>query len=122
LNLFSLLIFILLIYIVVTLRGNLMKSFVIAGAFVASCVVSSMAAAGCAKPAAKPEIPDAATVVTAQMVKANNDMKAYVKDVETYLGCAGLPRSEEKKELESLKQFAEDFNQVVRAFKARSAG
>lgn len=99
-----------------------MKSFVGAGVFVASCVVSSMAVAGCDKPAAKPEIPDAATVVTAQMVKANNDMKAYVKGVQDYLGCAGLPRSQEKQELDALKQFAEDFNQVVRAFKARSAG
>lgn len=99
-----------------------MKSFVIATTFCASVLVSSFAAAGCAKPAAKPEIPDAATVVTAQMVKANNDMKAYVKDMESYLGCAGLGRSDEKKELDDLKQFAEDFNQVVRAFKARSAG
>lgn len=99
-----------------------MKSFVVAGAFIASCVVSSMAAAACDKPAAKPEIPDAATVVTAQMVKANNDMKAYVKDMQTYLGCAGLSRSDEKKELDALQKFAEDFNAVVRAYKARSAG
>lgn len=99
-----------------------MKSFFVAVTFVASCLVSSFAAAACAKPAAKPAIPDAATVVTAQMVKANNDMKAYVKDMEAYLGCAGLPRSDEKKELDDLKQFAEDFNQVVRAFKAKSAG
>ena len=98
-----------------------MKSFVIAATFFASCLVSSFAAA-CAKPAAKPDIPDAATVVTAQMVKANNDMKAYVKDMETYLGCAGLPRSDEKKELDDLKKFADDFNQVVRAFKAKAAG
>ena len=98
-----------------------MKSFVVAVTFFASCLASSFSAA-CAKPAGKPDIPDAATVVTAQMVKANNDMKAYVKDMEAYLGCAGLPRSDEKKELDDLKQFAEDFNQVVRAFKARSAG
>ncbi|MDF3012563.1 MAG: hypothetical protein K0Q78_767 [Cellvibrio sp.] len=98
-----------------------MKSFVVAVTFFASCMVSSLATA-CAKPAAKPEIPDATTVVTAQMVKANNDMKAYVKGMEVYLGCAGLPRVDEKKELDDLKQFAEDFNQVVRAFKARSAG
>lgn len=99
-----------------------MKPFVIAATFFASCMASSFAAAACTKPAAKPEIPDVATVVTAQMVKANNDMKAYVKDMETYLVCAGLPRSDEKKELDDLKQFAEDFNQVVRAFKAKSAG
>jgi hypothetical protein len=56
------------------------------------------------------------------MVKANNDMKAYVKGMESYLVCAGLGRSDEKKELDDLKKFADDFNQVVRAFKARSAG
>lgn len=98
-----------------------MKSFVIAGTFIMSCVVSSMAAA-CTKPAAQPEIPDAATVVTAQMVKANNDVKAYVKEMETYIGCAGLSRSEEKKEIDALKKFAEEFNQVIRAYKARSTG
>ncbi|WP_323815968.1 hypothetical protein [Cellvibrio sp. NN19] len=99
-----------------------MKAFVVAGVFAASCVVSSLAAAGCDKPAAKPEIPDAATVVTAQMVKANNDVKAYVKAVQDYVGCAGLSRSEEKKEIDELQKFAEDFNVVVRAYKARSAG
>lgn len=95
-----------------------MKSFVFA---LAMSAVSTMAVA-CEKPAGKPEIPDAATVVTAQMVKANNDVKAYVKAVQDYVGCAGLSRSDEKKELDELQKFAEDFNVVVRAYKARSAG
>ncbi|WP_049629203.1 hypothetical protein [Cellvibrio sp. pealriver] len=98
-----------------------MKPFVLALTFCASSLVSTVAFA-CAKPAAKPEIPDAATVVTAQMVKANNDVKAYVKAVQDYVGCAGLSRAEEKKEMDELQKFAEDFNQVVRAYKARSAG
>lgn len=85
-------------------------------------VLTSNLAAACEKPASKPEIPDAATVVTAQMVKANNDMKAYVKSVQDYIGCAGLSRADEKKEIDDLKNFAEDFNQVVRAYKARAAG
>lgn len=95
-----------------------MKSFVCA---LALSAVSTMAVA-CEKPASQPEIPDAATVVTAQMVKANNDVKAYVKAVQDYVGCAGLSRSDEKKELDALQKFAEDFNVVVRAYKARSAG
>lgn len=74
----------------------------------------------CSKPDVKPAIPDAETVVTAQMVKANNDVKAYVKAVEDYLACAKLPRSQERKEVDDLKAFAEEFNVVVRAFKARS--
>ena len=96
-----------------------MKSVVVAVCLVASCMASSLVMA-CEKPAAKPEIPDVAKVATAQMVKANNDVKVYVKGVETYLGCAGLARSEEKKELDDLKRFAEDFNKVVREYKARS--
>jgi hypothetical protein len=97
-----------------------MKSLVVAVGFVASCMASSLVSA-CAKPESKPEIPDVATVVTAQMVKANNDMKAYVQGVQTYLGCAGLARSQEKKELDELKKLADEFNEVVRAFKAKSA-
>jgi hypothetical protein len=86
------------------------------------CAVLSFSAQSfaCDKPAAKPAIPDAETVVTAQMVKANNEVKAYVKAVEEYLGCSKLPRSKEKEEMDDLKQFADDFNVVVRAFKARS--
>lgn len=96
-----------------------MKSLVVVVGFVASCLASSLVLA-CEKPAAKPEIPDVASVATAQMVKANNDVKVYVQGVQTYLGCAGLSRGEEKREMDDLKQFAEDFNKVVREFKARS--
>lgn len=96
-----------------------MKSLVVAVGFIASCMASSLASA-CAKPDAKPEIPDIASVVTAQMVKANNEVKAYVQGVQTYIGCAGLARSQEKKEMDELKKFADEFNEVVRAFKAKS--
>jgi len=98
-----------------------MKKMIFALAIGSACVFSS-AAMACSKPDPKPEIPDADTVVTAQMVKANNDMKAYVKGVEDYLKCAKLSRGDEKREMDDLKKFAEDFNAVVRAFKARSAG
>jgi len=96
-----------------------MKSLVVVVCFVASCMASSLVMA-CVKPATKPEIPDVTSVATAQMVKANNDVKVYVQGVQTYLGCARLARNEEKKELDDLKQFAEDFNKVVREYKARS--
>lgn len=84
-----------------------------------SALVLSAQTFACDKPAAKPAIPDANTVVTAQMVKANNEVKAYVKAVQDYIGCAKLSRSEEEQEIENLQQFAEEFNVVVRAFKAR---
>jgi hypothetical protein len=95
-----------------------MKKYVIALTLTAAL---SSGAYACSKPATKPDFPDPATAVSAQMVKANNDVKAYVQGVQDYLGCAGLARSEEKKELDDLKKFADDFNQVIRDFKARSA-
>lgn len=98
-----------------------MKNTLLLLSLCASAVLSN-AAVACSKPDTKPEIPDAATVVTAQMVKANNEVKAYVKAVEDYLGCARLSKSEERREHDDLKKFADDFNVVVRAFKARSAG
>jgi hypothetical protein len=96
-----------------------MKKTVLALSFVSIAGFAAQSFA-CSPPAEKPEIPDAATVVTAQMVKANNDVKAYIKATEDYLSCAKLSRSDEKKAIDDLKQFAEEFNVVVRAFKARS--
>lgn len=98
-----------------------MKKFAIACA-ICSAFLFSAGAMACSKPDNKPEIPDAATVVTAQMIKANNDVKAYVKAVEDYVKCARLSRADEKREVDDLKAFAEEFNAVVRAFKARAAG
>lgn len=93
-----------------------MKKYLVAFALMAA--VSSGAYA-CSKPESKPEFPDGQTAVSAQMVKAHNDVKAYVKAVEEYLGCARLSKSAEKKELDELKAFAESFNEVIRTYKAR---
>lgn len=94
-----------------------MKKYVIALTLTAAL---SSGAYACSKPDIKPEFPDPATAVSAQMVKANNDVKAYVKAMEEYLGCAGLSRSAEKKELDDLKAYAESFNVIIRAYKAKA--
>lgn len=73
----------------------------------------------CSKPASKPEFPDPKTAVSAQMVKANNEVKAYVKAMQDYLGCAGLSRAAETKELDDLKAYAESFNVIIREYKAK---
>lgn len=96
-----------------------MKKYLVA--FALTAVVSSGAYA-CNKPASKPEFPDAETAVSAQMVKANNDVKAYVKEMQEYLGCARLSKTAEKNELDELKAYAESFNQVIRAYKAKNGG
>lgn len=82
----------------------------------------SGAASACTKPTSKPDFPDPQTAVSAQMVKANNEVKAYVKAMQDYLGCAGLSKAAENKELDELKAYADSFNEVIRAYKAKSAG
>lgn len=83
-------------------------------------VAMSNGAYACSKPSSKPEFPDPETAVSAQMVKANNEVKAYVKAMQDYLGCAGLSRAAEKKELDDLKAYAESFNEIIRAYKAKA--
>jgi DNA topoisomerase IA len=85
-------------------------------AIVSTLSCSSLAAA-CDEPAV-PAIPNAETTVTAEMVKAQNDMKLYMAEAEKYLACV---RNDAKhnKMVSRMEQVAEDFNQAVRAFKER---
>jgi len=73
----------------------------------------------CEPPEQKPEIPDPNTAVTAQMVKANNEVKTYVSEMEAYFECARLPSAKYRKQLKELEEFAETFNEAIRTFKAR---
>lgn len=75
----------------------------------------------CSEPEAKPAIPDPATAETAQMVKANNEVKGYVKAMEEYLGCARISGNAKSKKLSELEDFAAEFNNAIRAFKARNS-
>lgn len=84
-----------------------------------SAVVSSPVWA-CEEPQNKPEIPDPNSAVTAQMVKANNEVKTYVRAQEDYLNCAGLSSSELRQAENELVEYAEKFNQAIRTFKLAS--
>ncbi|MDO3387651.1 hypothetical protein QWI17_17540 [Gilvimarinus sp. SDUM040013] len=75
----------------------------------------------CSEPAKPGEFPDPATAVTAQMVKANNEVKAYVKAMEEYLGCSGMSRGDQKKAVKELEDYAESFNKLIREFKSRNS-
>lgn len=88
----------------------------------ATLLVNASVAMACDARPEKPVLPDPASAVTAQMIKAHNDVKSYVKSMQEYLGCAKLPASEEKKELEDLTKYAEDFNKVIRDYKAAHGG
>lgn len=86
-------------------------------ALLASC--SSLALA-CDKPSL-PELPDPATAVTPQMVKAKNDVKAFLGAAETYLKC-NISTKQHNTMIDEMKTVADDFNAIVRAYKARLAG
>lgn len=73
----------------------------------------------CDKPEQKPEIPDPASAVTAQMVKANKEVKAYVAAMEEYLNCARLSGGNHARAVKDLKDFAGEFNDAVKSFKTR---
>ncbi len=78
-------------------------------------------AQACSAPDAKPAIPDPSTAETAQMVKANNEVKAYVAAMEEYLGCARMSGGEKRREISALEDFAAEFNEAIRAFKSRNS-
>ena len=95
-----------------------MKKTLFAASICAVLSVPGMALA-CEKPQARPEIPDPATAVTAQMVKSNNEVREYVRATEAYLACAKLSSADTRREEDELRTFADAFNQTIRDFKAR---
>ncbi|HEY7884072.1 MAG TPA: hypothetical protein VIC08_03895 [Cellvibrionaceae bacterium] len=97
-----------------------MKKLLLTGLLLLALIMPALSQA-CSEPAKPDEFPDPATAVTAQMVKANNDVKAYVAAMEEYLGCAGLSRGEQRSRLDELKEYAESFNVLIREFKARNS-
>ncbi|MDO3382227.1 hypothetical protein [Gilvimarinus algae] len=91
-----------------------MKKSLFAAALLAVVAAPSFA---CDKPQNKPAIPNPATAVTAQMVKSNNEVKAYVKATEDYLSCAKLSSAEVRQAEDDLRAYAEEFNKTIREFK-----
>lgn len=72
-------------------------------------------------PPAKPELPDPATAVTPQMVKAKNDVKTYLDDAEAYLKCK-ISTAQHNKMVDDMHAVADAFNKIVRAYKERMSG
>lgn len=84
--------------------------------FIGSLLLSVFAAA-CEKPSA-PALPDPETSVTAQMVKAQNDMNAWVDSVKNYLKCERNTRRHDDA-VSELESQVEAFNKSIRLYKAR---
>lgn len=74
----------------------------------------------CDKPG-MPELPNPATAVTPQMIKAKNEVKTYLSSAETYLKC-NISTKQHNGMVDDMKSVADSFNTIVRAYKARMAG
>lgn len=84
-------------------------------AFVFSFI--SNTAIACTEPEA-PVLPDPATAVTPQMIKAKNDVQAFLADAEAFLNCT---KSNKKHNImvDNMNDVANQFNEIIRAYKAR---
>jgi hypothetical protein len=94
---------------------------------------SSTQGIGDCRPPAAPEIPDGASASTEQMVEGQTHVKSFVREGQTYIGCvdavaddkarATTDRNaavgEHNRMVGELERAAADFNDQLRAFKAR---
>lgn len=94
------------------------KNLVIAGTFTAA-IFSSSAWSSCEAPST-PTIPDPETAVTPLMIKSKNDVTAFMDAANTYLGC-DISDQEHNDMVDVMNRVADDFNNCIKAFKARMA-
>lgn len=81
-------------------------------------LASSAAFAACDKPE-PPALPDPDAAVTAQMIKAKNDMKDYIGAAEAYLKCVESDSKRYNAMVDTMQKAAEEFNAIVRKYKDR---
>ena len=86
-------------------------------AFIVTLVVSAPAYSVCEIPVA-PNLPDPNKAVLAEMIKAQNDAKLYIKLSNDCLRCM---KDDDKRELveNTLREFSIRFNNTIRSYKAR---
>ena len=79
--------------------------------------LSSMSFA-CTKPE-KPVLPDVDSAVLAQMVKAQKEVKKYLKTAEAYLECEKND-SRHDRMVSEMKSIGSSFNKLVKNYKAKA--
>ncbi len=72
----------------------------------------------CAKPD-KPELPAVESAVLAQMVKAQKEVKKYLKLSEEYLDCE-KNNSRHDRMVKEMKRLGSNFNKLVKHYKEKS--
>jgi len=90
-------------------------------ALIFASLLSPCVAVACDKPA-PPVLPDPDTAVTAQMVKAKNEIKSFIAMAEAYLKCVEADDGSYNLMVEEMQAAAEEFNVIVRKYKKRMAG
>lgn len=88
----------------------------VAALFLSTVMYSGLTLA-CTKPSA-PVLPDASKAVTAQMIKAKNEVKAYMADAQAYLECVKGSAAHNTM-VDDMQKLAASFNTIVRTYKAR---
>lgn len=86
--------------------------------FIFLMLFAAAGAMACDKPTA-PVLPNPDKAVTAQMIKAKNDIAAYIKASELYLICVENKPTVYNKMIDEMQEAADNFNAIVRKYKAR---
>ncbi|MGH1470539.1 MAG: hypothetical protein ACRBCS_05060 [Cellvibrionaceae bacterium] len=86
---------------------------------VMTLIFSDAAYSTCTAPE-PPTIPNPETTVTAEMVKAQNDVKAFLSAAESFLKCT-KNSTRHNKMVDKMKDVGDSFNKTVKAYKTRMA-
>lgn len=93
------------------------KTFATITATLAFCGFCSLSSAECVKPA-PPSLPNPDEAVTPEMVKANNEVKAFMTAANDYLQCID-DAAKHNEMVAEMEKLAEHFNGIIRKYKAR---
>ncbi|TQV78023.1 hypothetical protein FKG94_13140 [Exilibacterium tricleocarpae] len=92
---------------------------ILAASIIATAVVP-VATLACHKPT-PPTLPDPDAAVTAQMVKAKHQMKAFMDAANAYLDCISGDTRQYNAWIDEMAKTADQFNAIVRKYKRRMA-
>ncbi|WP_246439006.1 hypothetical protein [Teredinibacter franksiae] len=93
-----------------------LRAFLCLASVLVAAVISNSSMA-CEEPAKPSDFPDPANAVSAQMVKAKNEVTAYVNAMQKYVSCSNYNTAKQRNVIKDLETYAESFNQVIREYK-----
>ncbi len=85
---------------------------------VSTTVMTAPLALACKRPS-MPTLPNAETVVIAEVVEAKKAVIKYMEEAEKYLGCSRVKKRQDKI-MEQMRIVSSDFNYIVQIYKERA--